>query len=62
MLQKQTQSWDNPYHTANAVYALLVSGQSRFDVKDSSALRLDGELLGKGDEHRMYADVKCEKE
>ena len=61
MLQKQTQSWDNPYHTANAVYALLVSGQSRFDVKDSSALRLDGELLGKGDEHRMYADVKCEK-
>lgn len=62
MLQKQTQSWDNPYHTANAVYALLSDGQGRFDGDASSVtLRLDGQVLGRGDGHRVEADVTLEK-
>ena len=63
MLQKQMQAWDNPYHTANAIYALLAGGKGNFEEEDSSSavLCLDGQPLVNDGGHRMRVNVVLEK-
>lgn len=45
LIQKQTQSWDNPLNTVDAVYALLMKGTDLLTTEQSTTLKLDGKVI-----------------
>ena len=42
LIQKRSQSWDNPINSVDAIHALLLQGESLLDTKSHTTIKIDG--------------------